>query len=152
MNITMETVQIPDGLSAFLHRVHARQSDMQGQSIVCGTQINLSALPYKIIGKSLRAIGEKITAYTAQPWKFAGAWTSQLRKGGYHKPHNHPEGWISGCAYIDVPEPTAVVCGEYVFNPKAGNLLLFPSTVVHATDIYEGELPRLTVAFDVVRA
>jgi tetratricopeptide (TPR) repeat protein len=102
------------------------------------------------------------------PIAFEGSWSVRLRGGGYHSTHTHPKGWISSALYVDVPESTDIgpkPAGWISFGegppelklglkpcmqiePKAGTLVLFPSTLWHKTVPFErGE--RLTIAFDV---
>ena len=100
---------------------------------------------------------------------FEGSWSVLLRPHGYHAPHTHNMGWISSAFYVSLPEadlaapddragwlalgtpPPELALGlsPYVeVEPKAGSLVLFPSTMWHRTNpISRGE--RLTIAFDV---
>jgi len=105
-----------------------------------------------------------------QPIRFAGAWSIRLSGAGYHLGHVHPEGWFSSAFYLALPLEMGMGAAgnrqgwlslgqpesslgvdlrpfDYV-EPKVGRLVLFPSTMWHATMPFaEGE--RLTVAFDV---
>ena len=92
----------------------------------------------------------------------------RLTDAGFHVNHVHPAGWLSSALYIALPE--AVAEGEQgwlklgepqaelglglapfrTIEPKAGRLVLFPSTMWHGTIPFAaGE--RMTVAFDVAR-
>lgn len=100
--------------------------------------------------------------------RFSGSWSVRLRSGGRHSNHVHPQGWISSALYVALPpkEPEGrgdsgwLTLGEpddllgvdlppwRKIEPKAGQLVLFPSWMWHGTVPFsEGE--RLTVAFDV---
>jgi tetratricopeptide (TPR) repeat protein len=100
--------------------------------------------------------------------RFSGSWSVRLRGGGRHANHVHPQGWISSALYISLPprvssdaedagwltlgEPQAELGIDLrpwrKIQPKAANLVLFPSWMWHGTlPFSEGE--RLTVAFDV---
>jgi hypothetical protein len=100
--------------------------------------------------------------------RFSGSWSVRLRGGGRHANHTHPQGWISSALYIALPSRTPsdsedagwFTLGEpqeqlrvdsppwRTIEPKAGQLVLFPSWMWHGTRPFaEGE--RLTVAFDV---
>lgn len=99
------------------------------------------------------------------PVRFAGSWSVRLAGAGHHSNHVHPQGWISSAFYVALPdrldgeqgwltlgEPQAELgTGLAPFRriePKAGQLVLFPSMLWHGTAPYDaGE--RLTVAFDV---
>ena len=99
---------------------------------------------------------------------FAGSWSVRLGAQGFHTCHTHPFGWISSALYVSLPD--ADVLGPAPagwlelgasppdlhldlpayrrIEPKAGRLVLFPSTMWHGTVPFDdGE--RLTVAFDV---
>lgn len=113
--------------------------------------------------------GHPLLVQSRGPIRFAGSWSVRLTNGGHHANHNHPAGWLSSAFYVALPKPTAedaadaghLVLGEYdefgiylpplrVIEPRPGRLILFPSTMLHATRPFSvGE--RLTVAFDVAR-
>ncbi|MBN8806726.1 MAG: hypothetical protein J0I47_00590 [Sphingomonas sp.] len=105
-----------------------------------------------------------------RPIRLAGSWSVRLAGAGFHDSHIHPAGWFSSALYIALPD--AVTRGEdnsgwlalgapprefandlgpsRLIEPKPGRLVLFPSTMWHATlPFADGE--RLTVAFDVAR-
>jgi tetratricopeptide (TPR) repeat protein len=100
---------------------------------------------------------------------FGPSWSVRLAGGGYHAAHFHPGGILSSACYISLP-PDMAEDGEHSgwleigrpppelgidlpplasFEPKPGQLVLFPSFLFHGTRPFkEGE--RLTVAFDLV--
>jgi hypothetical protein len=108
---------------------------------------------------------------------FVGSWSVRLRSGGFHVSHIHQEGWMSSALYVELPpsvveasrdagagEPSA---GALTFGvpsslfgldveprrierPEVGRVVIFPSYFWHGTIPFEGETPRLTVAFDMV--
>ena len=100
---------------------------------------------------------------------FTGSWSVRLTGAGYHINHTHPQGWISSAFYVALPDSIGVnedkpdgwlafgqpppelelgLAPARLIKPKAGLLVLFPSTMWHGTvPFHEGE--RLTVAFDV---
>ena len=97
--------------------------------------------------------------------RFAGSWSVRLSGAGFHSAHVHPQGWISSAFYVALPESSQGEEGRLVLGqphedlssglgpirkiePKAGQLVLFPSMMWHGTlPVPEGE--RMTVAFDV---
>jgi tetratricopeptide (TPR) repeat protein len=99
---------------------------------------------------------------------FAGSWSVRLVSQGFHVSHTHPMGWISSACYISLPAPAAMgrppagwlrlgmpppelgldLPAYAEIEPKAGRLVMFPSTMWHATVPFaDGE--RLSVAYDV---
>jgi hypothetical protein len=92
----------------------------------------------------------------------------QLRPGGFHFNHVHPQGWISSACYIELPEraPESGRAGwlkfgepgmarpvcppDHFVEPRVGRLVLFPSFFWHGTVPFESGGRRLTAAFDVV--
>ena len=101
---------------------------------------------------------------------FSGSWSSRLRDHGYHTNHVHPQGWISSCYYVAVPDialdPSQkqgwIKFGEPSFKPAMGNticrtvqpvtgrLVLFPSYMWHGTIAFHSPIARTTIAFDAV--
>ncbi|MCW3846270.1 putative 2OG-Fe(II) oxygenase [Sphingomonas sp. LB-2] len=99
-----------------------------------------------------------------RPVRFSGSWSVRLADAGHHSNHIHPLGWFSSALYVSLPEPEGqqgwLKLGEpredlglglepfRTIEPKAGRLVLFPSTMWHGTIPFAaGE--RLTIAFDV---
>ncbi len=100
-----------------------------------------------------------------RPVRFEGSWSVRLAAQGFHSRHTHTRGWISSALYIALPTLDAPPKGWIEFGapppelgldlpayqqvePKAGRLVLFPSTQWHGTVPFDdGE--RLTIAFDV---
>ena len=105
-------------------------------------------------------------------YRFNGSWSVRLRAKGFHQNHVHPRGWISSACYIAVPErmndpanregvltfgepgilTTPALPSQHDVRPEAGTLVLFPSYFWHGTVPFDGDRPRLTVAFDAVPA
>ena len=103
-------------------------------------------------------------------YAYAGVWSVRLRAGGgRHADHVHPMGWLSSACYISVPAaargedkagwitfghagtPTSPeMPAEHFVQPEPGKLVLFPSYMWHGVNRFEGDEPRLTVAFDLV--
>lgn len=106
----------------------------------------------------------------AAGFAYAGSWSVRLRRSGHHMNHIHPQGWISSCYYVGLPEAvnrghqgwlkfgeTALHLGEreappVLRRPEVGTLFLFPSYFYHGTIPFEDDTHRTTIAFDVVPA
>lgn len=102
-----------------------------------------------------------------QSVRFSGAWSVRLCDAGHHASHHHPQGWFSAVFYVAVPKELAGEEGRLVLGgspadldlpvparrlvePSPGRLVIFPSTMWHATlPFSEGE--RMTIAFDIAR-
>jgi tetratricopeptide (TPR) repeat protein len=111
--------------------------------------------------------GRRRTGFT-----FAGSWSSRLYDHGFHANHVHPEGWISSCYYVAVPDAVLdspakqgwIKFGEPSFKaamrstmrravqPVPGRLVLFPSYMWHGTIAFHAAAARTTIAFDAVPA
>lgn len=105
-------------------------------------------------------------------YRFNGSWSVRLRTNGFHQNHVHPRGWVSSACYIALPrrmhdtphregvltfgEPgiltTPALPSQHDVRPEVGTLVLFPSYFWHGTVPFDGDRPRLTVAFDAVPA
>lgn len=99
-------------------------------------------------------------------YTYTGSWSVRLKQHGFHYPHFHSQGWISGVIYIQVPNELSQGQGwlefgrahinnvnqdaEFAVKPVAGRLVLFPSFVWHGTKRFHSDATRLTVAFDLV--
>ena len=114
--------------------------------------------------------GHPFLSRKRRDFDFAGSWSVRLRSGGFHMDHLHPEGWISSCYYVGVPEAIEHGSGHQgwlrlgrsaiglsrgeepvrLVKPQVGKLLLFPSYLYHGTVPFEDERPRTTIAFDIV--
>lgn len=100
--------------------------------------------------------------------RFGGSWSVRLDDAGFHTSHVHPQGWISSALHVVLPPgredsdphsgwlqlgvPPPELCADLaptrLVEPRAGQLVLFPSWMWHGTIPFPvGE--RLTVAFDV---
>ncbi len=99
--------------------------------------------------------------------RIAEGWSIQLRRDGFHVNHVHPKGWISSAYYVALPDevkdeqlrsgwlqfgepryPVPTVTPDFMVQPEAGTLVLFPSYLWHGTTAIHGETPRTTMAFD----
>jgi hypothetical protein len=103
--------------------------------------------------------------------KFNG-WATLVHGDGHQRWHIHPDGWISGVYYVDLPKLECadggtegdIEFGVFPFNdktpnfdghcwrirPEAGTLLLFPSYYAHRTWPTKVSDWRLSIAFDVI--
>jgi tetratricopeptide (TPR) repeat protein len=98
-----------------------------------------------------------------------GNWSVWLRLGGHHADHVHPDGWISSAFYAELPASINAggregwlrfgkpglplgnaMPAEHWIRPEPGLLALFPSYIWHGTEQFSGNMPRLTIAFDLV--
>jgi len=98
-------------------------------------------------------------------------WHVKLLKSGHQKPHIHSRGWVSGVFYLKVPDNMAGDEGaisfslhgynyrkvkedipQLVHKPKAGELVLFPSSLFHSTVPFESDEDRQCIAFDMIPA
>jgi hypothetical protein len=100
-------------------------------------------------------------------------WCVVLQSGGHQIPHIHPEAWLSGVYYPQVPEAIRTGAGpegwlEFGYaerpfpslleprivriRPAEGLLVMFPSYFYHRTVPFEADGTRISVAFDLVPA
>lgn len=101
------------------------------------------------------------------PWRISGSWSVRLTQTGWHAEHIHPNGILSSALYlvtppVDLNDPLngALELGGApadlrlslpplrTIMPQPGKLVLFPSTLYHATRRFNAG-HRTTVAFDV---
>lgn len=171
-------------LAPALRRLHALHTHPVGQSLRHGSQTSapLTLSDDPAIKAFFQAVNRPIRHYIAGlgqgndplrrrstgDYRIAGAWSVELRPGGFHANHVHPEGWLSSACYIDLPAAVsegrqgwigfggppflADLPPEYYVKPEPGMLVLFPSYMWHGTQPFTGDQTRLTIAFDVVPA
>jgi hypothetical protein len=137
---------------------------------------------------ALRAIAQQAERWIAalplsgHPWLAArpaelqlNCWSVITEAEGYERWHLHPEGWMSGGYYPEVPaavsngtdvagcfvfglpareigSAAAAQFGEQLVRPYAGMLSLFPSHAQHATHPHGADAQRICLAFDLCPA
>jgi len=174
-------------LNAALDRLHPKSRELIDQSLRGGTQTPGHLFPagLPLVAKLKQRIDEAVTRYIAEldedeahpflsrrgkNFHYAGSWSSRLQDNGFHVNHIHPDGWISSCYYVTVPEVVqdkAAMQGWIKFGepaiaaplkhlvrrtvqPVPGRLVLFPSYTWHGTVPFHDKAARTTIAFDVV--
>lgn len=99
-------------------------------------------------------------------------WINVNPPGGYNSPHQHSDAHLSGVYYVDVPKSKSDSGGAIEFisphpvrllstlirsplfsdrvrvQPTAGDLLIFPSQLLHWVHPNDSGKPRVTVAFN----
>lgn len=130
------------------------------------------------IDEAVRWYREGLPADPAHPvvrwapprWKLT-SWGVVMTDGGHERPHIHPNGWISGVLYLELPtlidDPDAAHQGWLRFGqptpelpvngphqirdyrPAFGRIILFPSYFYHGTVPFSSAEPRVCVSFDV---
>lgn len=100
-------------------------------------------------------------------------WANVSNKGDYNKPHHHPGASWSGVYYVDAGAPSGVRPDEgaiefldprgaidlepypgrpfsatFQIKPFSGLLVVFPAWLDHMVNRYDGEGPRVSIAFN----
>lgn len=83
-------------------------------------------------------------------------WAMINRKGSYHARHQHRIASTCGVYYVTVGDPVVPTMfeldgHEVPYAPAPGRLVLFSGQTWHRVPRYDGDAPRITIAFDVVR-
>jgi len=98
------------------------------------------------------------------------AWGVVLKNKGHERSHIHPNGWLSGVFYVQLPEviddprlepqgwlefgrPTADLHIQSpqeteVYKPEYGSIILFPSYFYHGTIPFKSREKRICISFD----
>ncbi len=134
----------------------------------------------QIIMEAGQAYRQKMTAGPAHPFLAASperftltVWAVVLSARGYQTAHIHPDAWLSGVYYAQVPsvvaeteshagwiafaETAAMLDGKpgpaaRLIQPEEGLMVLFPSYFYHSTVPFETNETRISVAFDLMPA
>jgi tetratricopeptide (TPR) repeat protein len=90
-------------------------------------------------------------------------WVVRLRRSGRQDMHIHPDGWLSGVLYAKLPPRTGTegaigfsLSGrnagplDHQYQPRLGDLVLFPSSLFHATVPFSADEERISIAFDLL--
>lgn len=90
-------------------------------------------------------------------------WAMINGRGSHHPRHTHYSTKVSGIYYItagsepttptifEIPNVALDQVAEVAIAPAPGRLVLFPGSLWHRVPVVEGDLPRITIAFDVAR-
>jgi len=100
---------------------------------------------------------------------FLNGWVVRLLNGGHQREHIHPDGWLSGVVYLQLPEDTREGEGSIEFglwgysypilnenyprkriHPEKGDVVLFPSSLFHKTIPFHSNEERICIAFDLI--
>jgi len=95
------------------------------------------------------------------PHKVTGRWVNINKKGDSNRPHNHGVMGLSGVLFVtEAPELVlynpAKECllkldlpSSHIINGKSGEIVVFPSTILHWVEPSKSDDPRITVAFNI---
>lgn len=173
-------------LGTYLERLHPQTDAYLEQSLHGGSQTegHLFGAGHMLVEKLRARLEEAVGLYVTdlapddqhpflarrcENFRYTGAWSCLMRGQGFHVNHLHPQGWISSCYYVTVPEAAKdgdarngwIKFGEPSLNlplknairravqPVPGRLVLFPSYMWHGTIPLHAASARTTIAFDI---
>jgi len=107
------------------------------------------------------------------PFEITGCWANVNPKGGIHPAHNHPNNYLSGVYYLQIPDgadaiqfhdprPQGMMIWPRVKNynqynsivanvrVRAGQLIVFPSWLVHSVHPIPNQAVRISVSFNIM--
>ena len=105
------------------------------------------------------------------PMVITGCWANVNPPGAYHPTHNHPNNFLSGVYYVDVPSagsclalqdprPLMIMPRPREFSrltanaadvaSKSGRLVLFPSWLRHNVPANNGDTDRISIAVNLM--
>ena len=83
-------------------------------------------------------------------WKIHNGWFSQYLKNNNHHWHTHPESNLSAIYYLEMPKKELITefkdKGEV--NIKEGDILFFPSYLLHRSPINNTNKRKTVIAFN----
>lgn len=175
-----------------IKRLHTSTRQPLDQSVRGGTQTlgRLLADPHPLIQKFRTALEQRINEYLQQlpqdpdhpllsrnhgQFRFSGSWSVRLDNHGFHTNHVHPQGWLSACTYLELPDcirpddparqgwlklgETSLMLGAQeevarAICPAPGLVVLFPSFAWHGTYPFQGSsnAQRMTAPCDIMPA
>ena len=178
-------------LNPVIRRLHTSKRQPLDQSVRGGTQTlgRLLAEPHPLIQLFRQALEQRINEYlqllpsdqshpllrrNSRQFRFSGSWSVRLADQGFHTNHVHPQGWLSACTYLELPDcihpedprrqgwlklgETSLLLGEQeqvakAICPEPGLVVLFPSFIWHGTYPFhstQGESYRMTAPCDIM--
>ena len=146
--------------------------DAPGPALQAFVSALRQALPARIERLAQRYGGTHHPLAGTRPgrWRL-NLWATVLRTGGHQQPHMHPAGWMSGVYYLATPgiaadsasgwiefgtPPLQLFDGDVAplprrrLQPRAGDLVTFPSYLYHHTVPHADSGLRISLAFDVI--
>ncbi len=105
------------------------------------------------------------------PMVITGCWANVNPPGAYHPTHNHPNNFLSGVYYVDVPsvgsclalqdprpamimpkpkQYTRLTVNAADVASKSGRIVLFPSWLRHNVPANNGDTDRISIAFNLM--
>lgn len=196
--ISIKKLSTPPGYSSFdtfwkqlkaaVNNLHTTEQQPLDQSVRNGTQTVgfLFNSPAKVIQDYRNLLTEHLQQYlaalpqdTEHPllrrlspgFRFSGCWSVKLQSDGFHTNHVHPQGWLSVCTYLQVPNSITandpqqrgwLKLGETSLQlddreqiaqaicPQEGLCVIFPSYIWHGTVPFKDPGTRITLPCDVV--
>ena len=100
-----------------------------------------------------------------------GCWANVNPPGSYHPTHAHPNNFLSGVYYVDIPakgtelvfqdprpisimpwsgKPTPVTANASIAQPQPGRMVMFPSWLRHHVPSNEGTTERISISFNLM--
>ncbi|MFO1056580.1 MAG: TIGR02466 family protein [Dongiaceae bacterium] len=106
-------------------------------------------------------------------FEITGCWANVNPPGGLNSSHNHPNNYLSGVYYVEVPAgtgqivfadprpqagvivPTTAAYNKFTGNKitaeaKPGRMFLFPGWLFHSVPVNRGDGDRISIAFNVM--
>ena len=175
----IEGVLGPEELAAFTRRAEAlATAENSGTDLLTHTEM-INPAEDALCGPLSERLQPHLLRYGSllfaneQPWHIKELWLNLLQPGGSQFLHTHANSFASGIIYITEPHPTAATIfrrpaggAEFIFrndvpqghysadtwaaaDMKAGDLLLYPSYLLHGVPPNEGG-QRISLAFNAI--
>lgn len=196
--ISVKKLATPAGYTSFsafwqqlkeaVNALHTTEQQPLDQSVRNGTQTVgfLFNNPAKVIQDYRQLLTEHLQQYIAAlpqdqehpllrriapAFRFSGCWSVKLHGDGFHTNHVHPQGWLSVCTYLQVPNSITaddplkhgwLKLGETSLKlddreqiaqsvcPEEGLCVIFPSYTWHGTVPFQDDDARITLPCDIV--
>jgi Tfp pilus assembly protein PilF len=174
-------------LKQVLRQTHMTKCQPLDQSVIGGTQSvgQLFHQEHHLIQSFKHILSAQISSYMAKlpadlshpllrrntgNFRFTGSWSVALQQSGYHSNHVHPQGWLSACTYVELPQQISpfdseregwLKLGETSLDlgkkeliakaicPEPGLCVLFPGYIWHGTYALKQPGLRVTAPCDI---
>ncbi len=164
--------QIKDYLSFEIGYKNGEKGSFLSKDYYILNSVNLIEIK-KILNKEIMIYEKEVLGFKSNSLYITNSWFSKIEKGGYHPIHNHPNSFISGVCYLNVPSKSEKIYfhhrsalfnkfdfylkekvsnqfneDNFQFEVKTGDLLFFPSWINHSVGVNMENNQRLVLAFN----
>lgn len=171
-SLSLDTIQIERDLLRYFPEVKQNSNNFMSVEGQVLEHFSLAHLKTELLN-SVKSYLTEVLQVKYDECFISSSWYNVNTLGSYHISHSHGNSYVSGVFYVNAPSD--VEGGEIVFSndnsylskysiepaanndfnspfqlkPQTNMLVLFPSTLVHSVNMWQGIYPRISLSFNV---